>query len=321
MDDGGRRSPHPFGARRLHPSRAPSPPAAPLIVAVVIPVFNERASLPLVVGDIPRALVREIVVVDNGSTDDTGLVARACRVRLVREPRRGYGSACLAGIAALEASPPDVVVFLDGDYSDHPEELPAAPRRDLRGRRPRDRLPDAGAAGARRAPSPGAVRQTLCACFLISVLFGHRYTDLGPFRAIRWEALRAARDGGPQLRLDRRDAGEGAPDSVSASRKCRSPTAGGWASRRSPERCPEPVRAGGKILVDDRAVRNQEELAASEFLQRLDDVGRRARRPSVGVREDVPARAVRDPLPPPRSRPRTRTRGRGSRAPSSARAR
>ena len=124
MDDGGRRSPHPFGARRLHPSRAPSPPAAPLIVAVVIPVFNERASLPLVVGDIPRALVREIVVVDNGTTDDTGLVARDLPVRLVREPRRGYGSACLAGIAALESSPPDVVVFLDGDYSDHPEELP-----------------------------------------------------------------------------------------------------------------------------------------------------------------------------------------------------
>lgn len=158
-------------------------------VSVVIPVFNERASLPLVVGDIPQALVREIVVVDNGSTDDTALVAQDLPVRLVREPRRGYGSACLAGIAALAASPPDVVVFLDGDYSDHPEELP--------------RLTGAIAAGAdlvigsrmlgNREPGallPQARFGNALACFLVSAFFGHRYTDLGPFRAIRWDALR-----------------------------------------------------------------------------------------------------------------------------------
>jgi glycosyltransferase involved in cell wall biosynthesis len=163
-----------------------------MIVSVVIPVFNERASLPLVVGDIPHALVREIVVVDNGSTDDTALVARDLPVRLVREPRRGYGSACLAGIAALAASPPDVVVFLDGDYSDHPEELP--------------RLTAAISAGAdlvigsrmlgNREPGallPQARFGNALACFLVSVLFGHRYTDLGPFRAVRWEALRDLR--------------------------------------------------------------------------------------------------------------------------------
>ena len=160
-----------------------------MIVSVVIPVFNERASLPLVVGDIPRPLVREIVVVDNGSTDDTASIARDLPVRLVREPRRGYGSACLAGIAALAASPPDVVVFLDGDYSDHPEELP--------------RLTAAISAGAdlvigsrmlgNREPGallPQARFGNALACFLVGVLFGHRYTDLGPFRAVRWEALR-----------------------------------------------------------------------------------------------------------------------------------
>jgi glycosyltransferase involved in cell wall biosynthesis len=160
-----------------------------MIVSVVIPVFNERASLPLVIGDIPRALVREIVVVDNGSTDDTASIARDLPVRLVREPRRGYGNACLAGIAALAASPPDVVVFLDGDYSDHPEELP--------------RLTAAISAGAdlvigsrmlgNREPGallPQARFGNALACFLIRVLFGHRYTDLGPFRAVRWEALR-----------------------------------------------------------------------------------------------------------------------------------
>jgi glycosyltransferase involved in cell wall biosynthesis len=160
-----------------------------LSVAVVIPVFNERESLPLVVGDIPRESVREIVVVDNGSTDDTPLVARGLPVRLVREPRRGYGSACLAGIAALEASPPDVVVFLDGDYSDHPEELPLLTRAIADGA---DLVIGSRMRG-RREPGallPQARFGNALACFLIRVLHGHRYTDLGPFRAIRWEALR-----------------------------------------------------------------------------------------------------------------------------------
>jgi len=159
-------------------------------VAVIIPVFNERESLPLVVADIPRDVVGEIVVVDNGSTDDTRLVASGLPVRLVREERRGYGSACLAGISALEASPPEILVFLDGDYSDHPEELP--------------RLTEAIAAGAdlaigsrmlgRREPGallPQARFGNALACFLIRVISGHRYTDLGPFRAIRWSALRS----------------------------------------------------------------------------------------------------------------------------------
>jgi len=159
-------------------------------VAVIIPVFNERESLPLVVADIPRDVVGEIVVVDNGSTDDTRLVASGLPVRLVREERRGYGSACLAGISALEASPPEILVFLDGDYSDHPEELP--------------RLTEAIAAGAdlaigsrmlgRREPGallPQARFGNALACFLIRLISGHRYTDLGPFRAIRWSALRS----------------------------------------------------------------------------------------------------------------------------------
>jgi glycosyltransferase involved in cell wall biosynthesis len=157
-------------------------------VAVVIPVFNERASLPLVVDAIPKEVVSEIVVVDNGSTDGTDAIARGLPVRLVREGRRGYGSACLAGLGALAQRPPDVVVFLDGDYSDHPEEMP--------------RLLAAIAAGAdlvigsrtlgRREPGallPQARVGNAVACFLIRLLYGRRYTDLGPFRAVRWGAL------------------------------------------------------------------------------------------------------------------------------------
>jgi glycosyltransferase involved in cell wall biosynthesis len=160
--------------------------------SVVIPVFNERESLPLVVADIPRELVSEIVVVDNGSTDGTGSIAAGLPVRVVREERRGYGSACLAGVAALAADPPEAIVFLDGDYSDHPEELP--------------RLLEALDAGAdlvigsralgvreRGALLPQARFGNLLACFLIRVLTGHRYTDLGPFRAIRWDAYRRLR--------------------------------------------------------------------------------------------------------------------------------
>jgi glycosyltransferase involved in cell wall biosynthesis len=164
----------------------------PARVAVIIPVFNERESLPLVVADIPRDRVDEIIVVDNGSTDETARVAKDLPVRLVREDRRGYGSACLAGIAAIEASPPDVVVFLDGDYSDHPEEMPrlldaieggcdlVIGSRVLGSREPGALLPQARFGNA-------------LACSLIRLLYGHSYTDLGPFRAVAWDALRRLR--------------------------------------------------------------------------------------------------------------------------------
>jgi glycosyltransferase involved in cell wall biosynthesis len=162
---------------------------SPPRVAVIIPVFNERESLPLVVRDLPRGIVSEIVVVDNGSTDGTGEIARGLPVRVVREPRRGYGSACLAGIAAIAADPPDIVVFLDGDYSDHPEELSRLLEAIDRGA---DLVIGSRTLG-RAEPGallPQARLGNAFACWLLALLYGHRYTDLGPFRAIRWEAYR-----------------------------------------------------------------------------------------------------------------------------------
>jgi glycosyltransferase involved in cell wall biosynthesis len=161
-------------------------------VAVIIPVFNERQSLPLVVGDLPREILREILVVDNGSTDGTDLVAADLPVRLVRESRRGYGSACLTGVQALRADPPEVVVFLDGDYSDHPEELPSLLEPISRGY---DLVIGSRMGGGAEpgALLPQARFGNRLACFLIQLLYGHRYTDLGPFRAIRWDALERIR--------------------------------------------------------------------------------------------------------------------------------
>src|SRR5262249_17764852 len=95
---------------------------SPPNISLVIPALNEEASLPLVLGDIPRGLVASIIVADNGSHDRTAEVARLAGATVVREEQRGYGAACLRGLAELairKEGPPDIVVFLDADYSDH----------------------------------------------------------------------------------------------------------------------------------------------------------------------------------------------------------
>lgn len=165
-------------------------PEDALTVDVVIPALNEETSLPLVLADVPRPPVRRIVVADNGSTDDTARVARDGGAVVVPAERRGYGSACLAGLAHLRHNdPPAVVVFLDADYSDAPEELPRllAPIRAGEA----DLVIGSRVLGQREpgALLPQARAGNLVACALIRLLYGHRYTDLGPFRAIRWDAL------------------------------------------------------------------------------------------------------------------------------------
>ncbi len=159
-------------------------------IDVVIPAFNEETSLPLVLSDIPRPPVRRIVVVDNNSTDDTAGVAGAGGATVVREQRPGYGSACLSGLDHLRHhDPPVIVVFLDADYSDHPDELPRVVAPILDGRA--DLVIGSRALGENEpgALLPQARVGNLVACQLIRLLYRHRYTDLGPFRAIRWQAL------------------------------------------------------------------------------------------------------------------------------------
>ena len=159
-------------------------------IDVVIPALNEERSLPRVLADLPRPPVRRVVVADNGSSDGTDRVAREGGAEVVAASRRGYGSACLAGLDHLrKTGPPDVVVFVDADWSDHPEELPSLVAPILSGEA--DLVIGSRILGNREpgALLPQARAGNLVACALIRFLYGHRFTDLGPFRAIRWDAL------------------------------------------------------------------------------------------------------------------------------------
>lgn len=157
-------------------------------ISVIIPAFNEERSIGKVITDISKELVHEIIVVDNACTDRTVEVAESAGARVVREERRGYGYACLAGIAALNA--PDIVVFLDGDYSDYPAEMSMLVQPVLNGEA--EMVIGSRTRGTREkgALLPQARFGNALATFLIRLLFGVHYTDLGPFRAIRYDRLR-----------------------------------------------------------------------------------------------------------------------------------
>jgi glycosyltransferase involved in cell wall biosynthesis len=158
-------------------------------VSVIIPTHNEAQAIGRVLADLPPHLVTEVIVVDSNSTDGTPELARKMGAHVLQEPRRGYGRACLTGLANTEN--PDVVVFLDGDYSDRPSELPMILAPIMEGRADitlGSRLSGKSNAGA--LPWHQSLGNRVAAS-LISLLYGVKLSDLGPFRAARADALRA----------------------------------------------------------------------------------------------------------------------------------
>ncbi|MDX1906895.1 MAG: glycosyltransferase family 2 protein [Bacteroidia bacterium] len=164
-----------------------------LRVYVIIPAFNEADAIPKVIRDIPTEWVQEIIVVNNASTDDTVARATEAGATVLTELTRGYGNACLKGIAYLQSLPadqkPDIVVFLDGDYSDYPEEMPTLIQPILT--EGYDMVIGSRALGKRAKGSmlPQQIFGNWLATRLIRTLYNVRFTDLGPFRAIRYQSL------------------------------------------------------------------------------------------------------------------------------------
>ena len=157
-------------------------------MSVVIPTHNEAQAIGRVLADIPSDLATEVLVVDSNSSDTTCEIAAKMGARVIQEPRRGYGRACLTGLAGVNS--PDIVVFLDGDYSDRPSELPILLAPIINGTADislGSRLAAKGSASA--LPWHQAFGNHLAAG-LIRILYGIRITDLGPFRAARADVLR-----------------------------------------------------------------------------------------------------------------------------------
>jgi len=159
-------------------------------IDAIIPVLNEEQTLPAVLASLPRPLLRRVIVVDNGSRDRSVQVARGGGAHVVEEPRRGYGRACLAALEYIAGDPPEAIVFMDGDGSDDPADLERllAPIAEHRA----DLVIGSRSLGRSEA---GALNLTQrlgnwIAGWMLGLLFGRRYTDLGPFRCARYDALR-----------------------------------------------------------------------------------------------------------------------------------
>jgi len=159
------------------------------VVDLIIPAFNEEANIGVLLDRLPTDIFRRVVVVDNGSTDQTTRLAREKSAIVVQQPQRGYGNACLAGLDYLRQNgPPDYVLFVDADLSDDPALLVDILDPLLEGKcqmviGSRPRLASVGAL------TPVQRFGNALSCFLIRLSTGARFTDLGPMRAITWKAL------------------------------------------------------------------------------------------------------------------------------------
>jgi glycosyltransferase involved in cell wall biosynthesis len=160
-------------------------------VSVIIPAYNEENAIREVICEIPKELVSEIVVINNASTDNTELIAKEAGATVLREPVPGYGRACLKGIEYLrQIRPvPDIVVFLDADHSDYPEEIYEVLRPIIEGKA--DLVIGSRALGKKEDGSmtPQQIFGNWLATRLVKLFYGVKFTDLGPFRAIRFNKL------------------------------------------------------------------------------------------------------------------------------------
>ncbi len=159
-------------------------------IYVVIPAFNEEGSIGKVVQAIPQGLVKEIIVVNNASTDKTEEVAQNAGATVLLQPQKGYGAACLKGIGYIrDKGDADILVFLDGDFSDHPEQMPDLIKPIVED--DCDMVIGSRELGAREggAMMPQQIFGNWLATSLIKLLYNYKFTDLGPFRAIKWQKL------------------------------------------------------------------------------------------------------------------------------------
>lgn len=160
---------------------------------MIIPAYNEAGAIGLVVDEIPKELVRTVVVANNNSTDETAAVAEKNGATVVFEPKAGYGNACLKAMdfIAKQEVKPDIVVFLDGDHSDYPEQMHEVVAPILAGKA--DLVIGSRALGNSESGSltPQQVFGNWLATRLLKLFYGVQFTDLGPFRAIRYEHLLA----------------------------------------------------------------------------------------------------------------------------------
>ena len=158
---------------------------------MIIPAYNEEDSIGKVVEEIDRSLVREIVVVDNNSTDRTGLHAQMAGATVLREPKQGYGAACLKGMdhVGSKSNQPDIIVFMDADYSDYAEEMSSLIAPILNNEA--DLVIGSRPLGNREKGSmtPQQVFGNWLATKLLRIIYGAHFTDLGPFRAVKWKKL------------------------------------------------------------------------------------------------------------------------------------
>ena len=159
-------------------------------ISVIIPALNEEESIGQVLNDIPGEIVEEVIVVDNGSSDDTVTVSKGLGANVIQEPLKGYGAACLKGISILKQDT-DIVVFLDADYSDYPQDLHTVVKPIINDNA--DMVIGSRMSGEREkgALLPQAIFGNKLATFLIRLFWGFKYTDLGPLRAIKYRDLLA----------------------------------------------------------------------------------------------------------------------------------